>query len=472
MVEITISRGAEGALGLDVDDANRVRRIAPHGIAARQGLLRVGDLIVAIDGVAILSSGQCVELLANGAPAYRLGVRRGGWSEASETQDIMSTPRLHELGRGKIQPLHACGTPGGGLTYVSMQGRFVDSTHGGGAKGRARSRKNLLTPGGGGGGEGELGKRVEREELEVAVRRGKTGLGIDVSETNTIVRLLPGGAAEADALLQQAAMKQQCLKAGDVVLAVDGVALGGKWLVEVMTPDATTYTFRVLRERWVDAPAAAPGAAAGGDDIHELKSWAIADLPCSPRSPSAPSAATPSAAAPAAGEQIDLGVFDMADGRTVPQWVFAQYAAMRKQASAELFSPQLGRAKAPQGSRAKSVLRPKGRAWASPADGGVEPAAAPEAAPEPAPEPAGRRAGAPTTPAPAAAPRSAPPSTFPCRPRGGGGGEGGGGAVCAPALRRAARRRPRRGRRRRAPPRRMKTKTRAASPPAASPARW
>ena len=44
-------------------------------------------------------------------------------------------------------------------------------------------------------------------------------------------------------------MKQQCLKAGDVVLAVDGVALGGKWIVEVMTPDATTYTFRVLRER-------------------------------------------------------------------------------------------------------------------------------------------------------------------------------------------------------------------------------
>ena len=143
----------------------------------------------------------------------------------------MSTQRLNELGMGKIQPLHACGTPGGGLTYVSMQGRFVDSTPGGGAKGRARSRKHLLTPGGGAGGEGELGKRVEREELEVAVRRGKTGLGIDVSETNTIVRLLPGGAAEADALLQQAAMKQQCLKAGDVVLAVDEWrwAASGSW---------------------------------------------------------------------------------------------------------------------------------------------------------------------------------------------------------------------------------------------------
>ena len=147
LVEITISRGAEGALGLDVDDANRVRRIAPHGIAARQGLLRVGDLIVAIDGVAILSSGQCVELLANGAPAYRLGVRRGGWCEASETQDIMSTQRLNELGMGKIQPLHACGTPGGGLTYVSMQGRFVDSTPGVSRFLRERARPLAPPPG-------------------------------------------------------------------------------------------------------------------------------------------------------------------------------------------------------------------------------------------------------------------------------------------------------------------------------------
>ena len=179
------------------------------------------------------------------------------------------------------------------------------------------------------------------------------------------------------------------------------MALGGKWLVEVMAPDATAYTFRVLRERWVDAPAAAPGAAAGGDDIHELKSWAIADLPCSPRSPSAPSAA----AAPAAGEQIDLGVFDMADGRTVPQWVFAQYAAMRKQASAELFSPQLGRAKAPQGSgpRASSGPRPRvgvARRRRRRTGGGAGGRA------EPAPEPAAAAPAAPTTPAPAAAPAS------------------------------------------------------------------
>ena len=50
-----------------------------------------------------------------------------------------------------------------------MQGRFVDSTPGGGAKGRARSRKNLLTPGGGAGGERAVG--AEHEPRAAAAAR-------------------------------------------------------------------------------------------------------------------------------------------------------------------------------------------------------------------------------------------------------------------------------------------------------------
>ena len=61
----------------------------------------------------------------------------------------------------------------------------------------------------------------------VVVRRGANGLGIDVNERNTIVRILPGSLADEDGSLQ----------VGDLVVAVDGVELGRKCLKQVMIAD-------------------------------------------------------------------------------------------------------------------------------------------------------------------------------------------------------------------------------------------
>ena len=122
------------------------------------------------------------------------------------------------------------------------------------------------------------------------MRRGESGLGIDVSERNVILRVLPHSLAATDGVLRE----------GDIIVGVDGEDLGKRWLAEVRTPTTMhtpctrhahamhmpsrtcqvlkpglpCYSFTLLREKWHGG---GEGAAASGD-IYSLKSWAIADL--------------------------------------------------------------------------------------------------------------------------------------------------------------------------------------------------
>ena len=64
-----------------------------------------------------------------------------------------------------------------------------------------------------------------QEKRTVAVRRGESGLGIDVSERNVILRVLPHSLAAADGVLRE----------GDIIVAVDSEELGKRWLAEVRT---------------------------------------------------------------------------------------------------------------------------------------------------------------------------------------------------------------------------------------------
>ena len=68
-----------------------------------------------------------------------------------------------------------------------------------------------------------MGAVMRQVRREVRVRRGDRGLGIDVDERNTLVRILPHSPAEEDGQL----------RVGDVVVAVDGVELGRKILKQV-----------------------------------------------------------------------------------------------------------------------------------------------------------------------------------------------------------------------------------------------
>ena len=76
-------------------------------------------------------------------------------------------------------------------------------------------------------------------ELTVPVRKGERGMGIVVNPENCVIELAADGPAMADGRLH----------VGDVVVAVDGVALGGRRVRDVMPTLAKkpAHDFRVRR---------------------------------------------------------------------------------------------------------------------------------------------------------------------------------------------------------------------------------
>ena len=78
--------------------------------------------------------------------------------------------------------------------------------------------------------------------LSIPLERGPNGLGLQLDDTNTIVAMAPGGAAET----------QGNLREGDTVLSCDGVALQGVsgvtlLLQDVMDRSKASYLFEVSR---------------------------------------------------------------------------------------------------------------------------------------------------------------------------------------------------------------------------------
>ena len=86
------------------------------------------------------------------------------------------------------------------------------------------------------------GAVVRQQRLDVTVRRGEQGIGIEVDEANCIVRVVPGSTADID----------HQLHAGDVIDAVNGRRLKGRLLGRALArcPEATELIFTVLREVW------------------------------------------------------------------------------------------------------------------------------------------------------------------------------------------------------------------------------
>mmetsp|Transcript_22047 Transcript_22047/g.70390 ORF Transcript_22047/g.70390 Transcript_22047/m.70390 type:complete len:1061 (+) Transcript_22047:97-3279(+) len=123
------------------------------------------------------------------------------------------------------------------------------------------------------------GSRVTVVRREVLVRRTGSRLGIDINERNVIVKLIPG---------THAAREKQ-LREGDVVVAVDGEALDGRWLAQVLVPHAEECRLTVESESWrvgtmQGHEAGALAARCDGhvstlSDIHSLKAWRLRDMP-------------------------------------------------------------------------------------------------------------------------------------------------------------------------------------------------
>jgi hypothetical protein len=80
--------------------------------------------------------------------------------------------------------------------------------------------------------------RLATSELSVPISRGPTGLGLEVSNENLVLSA-PG---------------QPGLRVGDLIVGVNGQALGGKYVGTALDPAATSLDFAVSRE----SPASAP----------------------------------------------------------------------------------------------------------------------------------------------------------------------------------------------------------------------
>jgi C-terminal processing protease CtpA/Prc len=82
-----------------------------------------------------------------------------------------------------------------------------------------------------------------KQLLFILLQRGPNGLGLELDATNTVVNLVPGGAASVQGYFRE----------GDTIASVDGIPLRGRLLQDVMDRGKNSYSFDVWRLTPVEA---------------------------------------------------------------------------------------------------------------------------------------------------------------------------------------------------------------------------
>merc|ERR1719272_2754755 len=85
-LEVAVACGP-GGLGLGLDEGNRVTRLVPGGQAERDGLLRVGDLVIAVDGER-LGRRTLAEVMPRGHAQYVFTVGRAPAAAAAPAATV------------------------------------------------------------------------------------------------------------------------------------------------------------------------------------------------------------------------------------------------------------------------------------------------------------------------------------------------------------------------------------------------
>ena len=210
LLYVRVTRGANNGLGLALDECNIVSQLAPGGQAALDDLLALGDEIVSVDG-ALLNGRYGASVFPGSAAAYEAVVRRRD-----------------------------------GALSTSLARLPADE-----AAGVAAAAARLRASG--------FPLRVLRLTVN---RAGGQKLGLDCSGANVVMRVLPGGAAE----------KSGGFAAGDVVVAVDGVRIGDRKLIDggIIVPGDSPISLTVVRAEAAPptptAPPAPPPPAVVTDD--------------------------------------------------------------------------------------------------------------------------------------------------------------------------------------------------------------
>ena len=76
-----------------------------------------------------------------------------------------------------------------------------------------------------------------KQLLFILLQRGPNGLGLELDATNTVVNLVPGGAADTQGYFRE----------GDTIASCDGIPLRGRLLQDVMDRGKNSYSFDVWR---------------------------------------------------------------------------------------------------------------------------------------------------------------------------------------------------------------------------------
>ena len=127
-LDVTVNRSddGKGALGLDVNEANRICRIAPSSAAAKDGELKVGDIVHSVDGETMVNK-VLSHSIDHTKASYRFRVWRppkvgaAAMPEPMPESSIMDTLRLEKVAQGIARPV---GDPS--ITYISHKGRELD----------------------------------------------------------------------------------------------------------------------------------------------------------------------------------------------------------------------------------------------------------------------------------------------------------------------------------------------------------
>ena len=213
-LRLVARRGTSGGLGIDVGEANNVVGLSSGGQASSDGLLCVGDAIVAVDGEPLRGRKLSSVITPGRVPAHREAPRQG-------------LPRN--------SPRSAC---------------------------RRRAAWRLRRT-----------RAPRRRRPRPAPQRL---LVTDVADT---------------------AAEDGVLRAGDVIVAVDGKAVGAGALGALVAPGQKTYEMLVLRrEGAAAAPPAAGGGGGGGGRDRSRKIAALLSEATAARSASRPATATRNAA--------------------------------------------------------------------------------------------------------------------------------------------------------------------------------
>ncbi|KAL1525890.1 hypothetical protein AB1Y20_020718 [Prymnesium parvum] len=265
-----ICNAAGSGLGVEIDEYNAISRIVDGGNAQAQGVLRLRDVVVAVDGE-MLDGRHFHAVAPAGRSHYTLQIERvipalnefkcraGAEGLGLQIDDHNKIVSIIKGGHAEAQNTLSVGDVIVGVDGQWIDGRsFEDAVFGkeryvlqlhrqavtDAAEEWAVEARRLAPRGGTPRSTRSSPPRaIELHEFVCAA--GPKGLELELDGHNTVLHHVDGGKAHG-------------LRVGDTIIAVDGEPLHGRLLQNVMVPHRQNYTLRVQRALPSRTPSPAP----------------------------------------------------------------------------------------------------------------------------------------------------------------------------------------------------------------------